>query len=93
MVKKVFGRKRKIIGLSKSDFRDLWKLTTMDIVFYFSGNYYKQLDCVAMESPLGPALANAFLCHHERKWIRECPVTYAPIFSSYYYYHTLSVKI
>ena len=47
---------------------------------------------VAMESPLGPALTNAFLCHHERKWLRECPVTYALIFSSYYY-HTLSVDI
>ena len=73
-------QKEKINGLSKSDFRDLLKLTTMDSVFYFNGNYYKQLDRVAMGSPLGPALANAFLCHHERKWLRECSVTYAPIF-------------
>ena len=56
----------------------------MRTVFYFNGNYYKQLDGAAMGSPLAPALANAFLCHHERKWLRECPVTYAPIFYKRY---------
>ena len=80
MIKNVFGRKRKINGLSKSDFQDLLKLTTRGTVFYFNGNYYKQLDGVVMGSPLGPALANAFLYHHKRKWLRECPVAYAPIF-------------
>ena len=33
---------------------------------------------------LGPALTNVFLCHHERKWLRECPVIYAPIFYKRY---------
>ena len=33
-----------------------------------------------MGSPLGAALANAFLCHHESKWLRECPVAFAPTF-------------
>ena len=37
-----------------------------------------------MGSPLGPALANAFLCYHERKWLIECPVTYAPLFYKRY---------
>ena len=72
------------MGLSKSDFRDLLKLTTMVTVFYFNSSYYKQLDGVAMGSPLGPASANAFLCHHERKWLRKCPVTYAPTFYKCY---------
>ena len=67
MIKNAFGRKRKFNGLSKSDLRDLFKLTTMGAVFYFKGNYYKRLDGVAMGFPLGPALANAFLCHHEKK--------------------------
>ena len=80
VIKNVFGRKRKTDGLSKSDFRDLLKLTTMDTVFYFNCSYYKQLDGVAMGSALGPALVSAFLCHHERKWLRKCPVAYAPIF-------------
>ena len=84
VIKNVFGRKRKINGLSKSDFRDLLKLTTMGTVFRFNGNCYKQLDGVAMSSLLGPALANAFLCHHERKWLKECPVTHAPTFYKRY---------
>ena len=83
-IKNVFGRKRKINGLSKSDFRDLLKLTTMGTVFYFNSNYYKQLDSVAMGSPLGPALANAVLYHHEKKQLRECPFSYAPIFYKHY---------
>ena len=76
VIKNWFGRRRKINGLSKSDFRYLFKSTTMGTVFYFNGNYYKQSDGVAMGSPLGPALGNAFLCHHERNWLRECPVAY-----------------
>ena len=80
VIKNVFGRKTKINVLSKSDFEDLLKLTTMGTVFYFNGNYYKQLDGVAMGTPLGPALANVFLYLHERKWLRKCPVAYAPIF-------------
>ena len=56
----------------------------MGTVFYVNGNYYKQLDGVAMVSPLGPALANAFLCHHERKRLREFPVSYALIFYKCY---------
>ena len=67
LIKNVFGRKRKINGLSKSDFRDFLKLKIMGTVFYFNGNYYRQLDGVAMASPLGPAMANVFLCHHEKK--------------------------
>ena len=37
-----------------------------------------------MGSPLGPALTNAYSCHHERKWLGECPVAYAPIFYKLY---------
>ena len=33
-----------------------------------------------MGSPLGPALANAFLCHHERYWLDDCPLSFAPVF-------------
>ena len=84
VIKNVFGRKRKINGLSKSDFRDLLKLATMGTGFCFNGNYYKQVDGVAMGSLLGPALANAFLCHHESKWLRECPFAYALIFYKCY---------
>ena len=29
--------------------------------------------------PLWPLLANAFLCHHESKWLASCPVDFKPI--------------
>ena len=34
---------------------------------------YKQIDGVAICSPLGPTLANAFLCHYEKLWLDICP--------------------
>ena len=37
-----------------------------------------------MGSPLGPALANAFLAHHESVWLEECPLSFAPIFFARY---------
>ena len=37
-----------------------------------------------MGSPLGPALANAFLCHHEQHWLEDCPIGFAPIFYARY---------
>ena len=40
---------------------------------------YKQIDGVAMGSPLGPTLANAFLCHYEKEWLDNCPSHFKPI--------------
>ena len=46
----------------------------------FNSKYYKQLDSVAMESPLGLALANIFICSFESKWLRDCPNDLRPMF-------------
>ena len=81
---KVFGRKRKVNGISKRDFKRLLEISTKGTVFFFNGHYYKQRDGVAMGSPLGPALANAFLSHHETIWLEECPLAFAPIFFARY---------
>ena len=37
-----------------------------------------------MGSPLGPTLANAFLCHYEKMWINECPSQFKPLVYRYY---------
>ena len=34
-----------------------------------------------MGSPLGPTLANVFLCHNEEEWLQKCPKQFSP---SYY---------
>ena len=59
-------------------------MSTKGTVFYFNGSYYRQKDGVAMGSPLGPALANAFLCHHEKHWLDDCPLSFAPVFYARY---------
>ena len=85
VIKNGFDRIKEIIGLSKGDSLDLLKLKTMGTVFYFNGNHYKQLDGAVMGSYLGPPLANAFLFHRDRKWLRQCPVAYALIFYKRYF--------
>ena len=37
-----------------------------------------------MGSPLGPVLANAFLCHYETKWLDDCPLSFMPMFYARY---------
>ena len=66
--------------LSKSQFRELLEKATLDSHFIFDGNIYKQIDGVAMGSPLGPTLANAFMCHMEEKWLSNCPEDFKPLF-------------
>ena len=84
ITKKVFEKKRTVNGISRSDFRRLLEISTKGTVFYFNGHYYIQKDGVAMGSPLGPALANAFLSHHETVWLEECPLSFAPLFYARY---------
>ena len=69
-----------IKGLSKNDFRMLMELSTKESFFVFNDEYFKQTDGVAMGSPLGPTLANAFMCYHEKKWLTNCPLEFKPIY-------------
>ena len=39
--------------------------------FVFDGQYYDQIDGVAMGSPLGPVFANIFMCNFEEKWVMK----------------------
>ena len=51
--------------LSRKDLYDLLKIATTESFFIFDNKLYKQIDGVAMGSPLDSTLANAFLCHYE----------------------------
>ena len=64
----------------KTYFQNLLAMTTKESLFMFNGSYYKQVDVVAMGSPLGPTLANAFMCHYEKVWLEECPSEFMPTF-------------
>ena len=45
----------------------------------FDQLFYKQHDGVAMGSPLGPTLANFFLCYPEKSWLQSCPSEFKPV--------------
>ena len=47
----------------------LLKFATKKSHFILNGQYYDQIDGVALGSPLGPVLANIFMCHFEEKWV------------------------
>ena len=69
--------------LSKRDLFKLLETATSESSFIFDYLLYKQVDGVAMGSPLGPTLANAILCHSE-KWLDNCPIHLKPvIYKSY----------
>ena len=57
--------------------------------FLFDGQYYDQIDGVAMGSPLGPVLANIFMCHFEEKWVMSGQV--CPSFWYRYVDHTFTM--
>ena len=62
----------------KEDLKELLKFASYESFFTFDNEYYSQLDGVAMGSPLGPTLANAFLCHFEKQWLSDCPQDFFP---------------
>jgi hypothetical protein len=68
-----------VSGMNKREFKRLLELATKEMVFLFNGQYYKQIEGVAMGSPLGPILANIFLCHHEKQWLLNCPDDFQPL--------------
>ena len=48
-------------NIPKHDFCNLLNIATKKSFFMFNNKYYKQVDGVAMGSPLAPALANIFM--------------------------------
>ena len=55
-------------------------MATKEPYFIFISLLYKQIDGVAVGSPLRPSLANAFLSYHEKNWLNNCPQGFKPVF-------------
>ena len=53
--------------IPKDIFLNFLRVATKESFFIFNNKFYKQIDGVAMWSPLGPALANIFMCSFKNK--------------------------
>ena len=67
-------------GLEKSHLSKLLDMATCDSIFMFDNQLYNQIDGVGMGNPLGPVYANSFMCHTEKQWLADCPVSFKPLF-------------
>ena len=72
-VENLYRNQIHINSLSKSYFRSLLEMAMYESFLIFEQKYYKQCDDVAMGSPMGPTLANVFMCHFENTWLQNCP--------------------
>ena len=64
------------LNIKESDLVTLLQFATKDQLFQFEGILYQQMDGVAMGSPLGPLMANAFLCSLEERLERDNKLPY-----------------
>ena len=75
------------LTITKTDLIELLEVATKNQLFQFEGNLYEQVDGVAMGSPLGPLMANTFMCNIEEQLINQNKM---PVFYNRYVNDTLS---
>ena len=77
------------LTITKADLIELLEVATAkNQLFQFEGNLYaEQVDGVAMGSPLGPLMANTFMCNIEEQLINQNKM---PVFYNRYVDDTLS---
>jgi len=59
------------LNLQKEQLAKLLGIANTKQLFQFNGQLYEQVDGVAMDSPLGPLMANVFMCRLEDKLTRD----------------------
>ena len=85
-INRVFQHKKKIKGMLRRHFKQLLTLAVKSSCFVFNNMYYKQIDGVAMGSPLGPTFANLLLVYYENMWLDKCPHQFKPKYYRRYPY-------
>ena len=71
-------------GLNKSRLLKLLSWPTKNTTFQFDNKFYKQLDGVAMGSPIGPLLADVMMNYVIDKAIESTPLDHQPKFFCHY---------
>ena len=59
------------LALKELDLRALLNIAVKNKLFQLDGKLYEQIDGVAMGSPLGPLMTNAFMCSIEEKLVNN----------------------
>ena len=91
-VEVLFNDKPNIDGFTITDFYEFFTVTMSESLVLFDGEYYKQINGVAMGSPLGATFANIFLSYHEQIWLKNCPCEFKPVIYKRYVDDTLSFR-
>lgn len=79
-INELFENKDTVNNMNRDEFKTFLEFATNEPWFIFNEQFFRQIDGVAMGSPLGPTLANIFMSHLEKKWLKECPNSFKPIF-------------
>ena len=66
-------------NLNRNEFRKLLTTIAEDNFIIFDNKFFKQIEGVAMGSPISATFANIFMSYHEQNWLRECPIEFKPI--------------
>ena len=78
-VENLFKDRTHVDNLSKDSFHELLTRTMPESLILFDQEVHKQHHEVAMDSPLGPTLANIFLCYLEKILLQNCPSEFKPV--------------
>ncbi|XP_064118957.1 uncharacterized protein LOC135223965 [Macrobrachium nipponense] len=68
-----------LISYDRCHFKKLLELAVLDTAFILNDCLYKQVDGMAMGSPLGPTFSNIFMCSLEEKVLENCPLNVYPL--------------
>ena len=75
---KLFSGNQSVPGFTRDLLKNFLEHAVIDSFFVSNEAYYTQVEGLRMALPLGPTLANMFMCHHEGALIRDCPAAFAP---------------
>ena len=69
ILKKVYDERLIATKLNREELKKLLQLCTKEMHFQYDGKIYRQVNGVAMGSPLGPVLANIFMVELEKSLV------------------------
>ena len=83
-LKKLFRSSQTVSDINKQQVLEMLSLTTIENLILLNQKYYSQINGRVMGSPLGPTLANIFLCNYKTTWLKNCPKAFRPVYYERY---------